>query len=93
MLNALLSVPNPKFIEQIKDRIDSGIGLNNQMLHDDLSTKALVKYKKVVASNEYSKLDTKDAETLALTTKVNSIEQSVSTNLENVTSGGGSGGI
>ena len=46
MLNALLSGPNPKFndfIKQIKDGIDSGIGLNNHMPHDDLVTAASAK--------------------------------------------------
>ena len=57
MLNALLSRPNPKFnafIEQIKDVIDSGIGLNNHMLHDDLATAARAKYNNMVASKKYS---------------------------------------
>ena len=70
MLNALLSGPNPKFgafIEQIKYGIDSGIGLNNHMLHDDLTTAACAKYNNIVSSNKYYKLDPKDAKILALT--------------------------
>ena len=54
MLNALLSGPNTKFndfIERIKDDIDSGIGLNNHMSHDDLATAARAKYNNMVASN------------------------------------------
>ena len=53
MLNALLACPNPKcnaFIKIIKDDIDSGIGLNNHMLHDDLATAACAKYNNMVAS-------------------------------------------
>ena len=95
MLNALLSGPNPKFnvfIERIKDDIDLGIGLNNHMSHDDIATAARVKYKNMVASNEYYKLDPKDAKILALTTKVTALERSVSENLADMTSGGGSGG-
>ena len=53
MFDVLLSGPNPKFndfIEQIKDGIDSGIGLNNHMSHNDLATAACVKYKNMVAN-------------------------------------------
>ena len=95
MLNALLSGLNPKFnafIKRIKDDIDSGIELNNHMLHDDLATAARAKYNNMVASDEYSKLDPKDAKILALTTKVTAIERYVSANPANMTSGGGSGG-
>ena len=95
MLNALLSGPNPKFnafIEWIKDAIDSGIGLNNHMSHDDLATVARLKYNNMVASDKYSKLDPKDAKILAQTKKVTALERSVSDNSANVTSGGGSGG-
>ena len=95
MLNALLSGTNPKFnafIYRIKDDIDSGIGLNNHMLYDDLATKARARYNNMVASNEYSKLDPKYAKILVLTTKVTAIERSVSENSANVTSSGGSGG-
>ena len=72
MLNTLLSGPNSKFnafIEKIKDEIDSGIVLNNHMLHDDLSTADSVKYNNRVDSDEYSKLDPKDAKIIALTKK------------------------
>ena len=95
MLNGLLSGPNPKFnalIERIKVDIDSGIGLDNHMLHDDLATAARAKYNNMVASDEYSKLDPKDAKILALTTKVTALERYVSANPANMTSGGGSGG-
>ena len=95
MLNALLSGPNPKFnafIERIKDDIDSGTGLKNHMSHDDLATAARAKYNNMVASDKYSKLDPKHAKIIDLTTKVTSLEWSVSANLTNVTSGGGSSG-
>ena len=95
MLNTLLSGPNSKFnafIKQIKDDIYSGIVLNNHMLHDDLSTADSVKYNNRVDSDEYSKLDPKDANIIALTKKVTALERSVSENLANVTSGGGSSG-
>ena len=90
-MNALLSGPNPKFnafIERIKDDIDSGIRLNNHRLHDDIATTSHTKYKKMVASDEYSKFDRKDAKILSLT----ALERSDSENSANVTSGGGSGG-
>ena len=77
MLNALLSGLNPKFnafIERIKDDIDSGIGLKNHMSHDDLATAAHAKYNNMVASDEYSKLDPKDANIFALTKKVTALE-------------------
>ena len=95
MLNVLLYVPNPKFydfIERIKDDIDSGIGLNNHMSHDDLSTVARLKYNNMVASDKYSKIDPKDAKIIALTKKVTAIKRSVSANLANVKYGGGYGG-
>ena len=62
------------------------------MLHDDLVTAANVKFKNMVASDEYSKLDPKYSNILALTTKVTDLERSVSANSENVTSGGVYGG-
>ena len=95
MLNDLLSGPNPKFnafIKQIKDYIDSGIGLNNRMSHDDLTTASCAKYNNMVASGKYSKPNPKDAKIIALTTKVTALKQSISANLANVTSGGGSVG-
>ena len=94
MLNALISRPNPKFnsfIERIKYDIVLGIVLNNYMLHDDLATAAHAKYKNMVASNKYSKLDSKDANILVLTTKFTALERFVNANLANVTSGGGFG--
>ena len=53
MFNALLSGLNPKFcafIDSIKYDIDKGIGLNNNMSHNDLATAACVKYKNMVAN-------------------------------------------
>ena len=94
MLNRLLSDPNPKFnafIEQIKDDIDLGRGLNNHMSHDDIATSARVKYNSIVAPDEYSKLDPKYAKILALTKKVTALEIFVSEILANMTSGGGCG--
>ena len=73
----LLSGPNPNFnpfIEQIKDDIDLGMVLNNHMSHDDLATAAHTKFDNIVASNEYSKLDTRDVKILVLTTKVTALE-------------------
>ena len=69
MLNALLYGPNPNcnyFINQIKDDIDSGIGLTNHILHDDHANAARAKYNNMVASDEYSKLDHKHANIIAL---------------------------
>ena len=95
MLNMLLYGPNPKFnafIKRIKDDFDLVIGLNNHMARDDLATAAHATYKNMVASNNYYKLDPKDANILALTTQVTDPERSVSANLANVKSSGGSGG-
>ena len=95
LLNALLYGPNPKFntfIKRIKDDIDSGIGLNNHMFHDDIATAARAKYNNMVSSDKYSKLDPKYAKVLALTTKVTALEWSVSANSANVIFGGGSVG-
>ena len=95
MFNALLSGPNPKFnafIKRIKDDIDLGIGLKNNMSHDDIATAARAKYNNMVAYDKYSKLDPKDSKVLALTTKVTALERSVSENPANLKSGGRSGG-
>ena len=76
MLNALLSGPNLKFnafIERINYDIDSGIGLNNHMSYDDLTTAARAKYNNMVASEKYSKLDPKDAKIIALPKKVTAL--------------------
>ena len=59
------------------------------MSHEDLATAARAKYNNMVDSNEYSRLDPKDAAILALTKKVTALERSVSANLVNMTSGGG----
>ena len=69
-----------------------GIGLNNHILHDDLATAARVKYNNIFASDKYSKLDPKDAKIIALRTKFTALKRSISANLANVTSSGGSGG-
>ena len=61
------------------------------MLHDELAAVDSVKYNNRVDSDEYSKLDPKDAKIIALTKKVTALERSVSENLANVTSGGESG--
>ena len=61
------------------------------MSHDDIVTADRAKYNNVVASDEYSKLDHRDSKIIALTKKVTALEQSISENLANVTSGGGSG--
>ena len=84
-MNALLPGPNTKFndfIKRIKDDIYSGIGLNNHMSHDDLTTASCAKYNNMVASGKYSKPNPKDANILALTTKVTALERSVSENPE-----------
>ena len=94
-MNALLSGPNTNFnpfIERIKGDIDSGIGFNNHMSHEDIETADRAKYNNMVDSNKYSKLDPKDAAILALTKKFTALERSVSANLVNVTSGGEYGG-
>ena len=81
MLNALISGPNPKFndfIERIKYGIDSGIGLNNNISHDDIETAVDTKYNNMVDSEKYSKFDPKDAKFISLTTKVTALERSVS---------------
>ena len=75
-LNALLSVPDPKFnalTEQIKDDIDSGTGLNKAMSHDNLATAARAKYNNMIASKKYSQLDPKDTKILELTKKVTAL--------------------
>ena len=77
MLNSLLSDLNTNFsafIKRFKDDIDSGIGLNNHMSHDDLATAARAKYNTMVDSNEYYKLDHKNAKIFTLTTRVTAIE-------------------
>ena len=66
--------------------------MDNHVSHDDLTTAARPKYNNMVASDKYFKLDPKDANILALTTKITALKQSVSANKANVTSGGGSGG-
>ena len=94
-MNAILYGPNTKFnafIKIIKDDIDLDIILNNHTLHDDLANAARAKYNKMVASDEYYELDTKDANIFALMTNATAIEKSVSANLANVTSSGGFGG-
>ena len=69
-----------------------GIGLNNHIFHDDLATAARVKYNNIFASDKYSKLDPKDAKIIALRTKFTTLKRSISANLANVKSSGGSGG-
>ena len=96
-LNALLSGPNAKFnsfIDRIKDDIDSQTGLNKDMTFDQICTAARAKFNNMEASNEYNKVDPKDATILALTTRLEVMEKSAhaTTSTGRVGGGGGGGG-
>ena len=94
-LNTLFSVPNAKFnafIEHIKDDIDLQRGLNKTMSFDKLCTAARSKYNNMDACDEYSKVDPKDANILALTTRLENLDKSTNANSAHATTGGGGGG-
>ena len=94
-LNALLSGPNAKFnsfIERIKDDIDSQTGLNKDMTFDQICSAAPSKYNNMEASNEYSKVDPKDATIMALTSRLETMEKANTTKAVLATTGGGRGG-
>ena len=78
-LNTLLSGPNAKFnscIKRIKGDIDSQTGLNKNMAFDQICCAARSKYNNMEASNKYSKFDPKNATTMALQTRLKSMEKS-----------------
>ena len=62
------------------------------MSFDELCTAARSKYNNMDACGEYSKVDPKDAKTLALTTRLENIEKSTNANSAHATTGGGGGG-
>ena len=66
--------------------------MNNHIPHDDLATAAREKLNNMIASDEYSKLDSKNVKILSLMSKATALKRSVTVNSSNVTSGGGSGG-
>ena len=76
-INALLSGPNDdfnRFIKGIKDDIDSQTGVNRNLRHDQIILAARSKYNNMEATGEWSKVDPKDAKILALTTRLESLE-------------------
>ena len=91
-LNELFSGPNAKFnafIKCIKDDIDLQTGLNFNISFDELCTAVRSKCNNMDACNKYSKVDPKDANILALTTRLENLEKSTNANSAHATTGGG----
>ena len=78
-LNALTSGPNDRFnkyIEHISDDIDSGTGTNKDMDWEAIIAAAKTKYDNMEATNEWTSVDSRDAQFLALTTRIKELESS-----------------
>ena len=82
-INALLSGPNAgfnRFINNIKDDIDSQTGVNKDLTFDQIILAARTKYNNMEATGEWSQVDPKDAKILALTTRLESLENAGKSN-------------
>ena len=77
-INALLSGPNDdfnRFIKSIKDDIDSQTGVNKELRFDEIALAARTKYNNMDATGEWKKVNPKDAQILALTTRLDKMER------------------
>ena len=62
------------------------------MTFDELCTVSCSKYNNMDACDEYSKIDSKDANILDLTTRLENLEKPTNANSAHTTTGGGGGG-
>ena len=88
-LNSLLSGPSADFnsyIKRIKDDIDSQTGPHANISFEDLCLAARNKYLNMEAAQEYTVVDPKDSRIMALTTKLEALEEKVAKSV-NATSG------
>ena len=77
MITALESGPNAEFNEQIKAikrDIESGFGHHSNITPSQLARAATTFYNNIVSVNEWNKVDPRDAQILALTTKLNDVQ-------------------
>ncbi len=75
---ALKTGPNADFnafMDRIIDDIQSGIGFNKNITADELIIAAHTKYNNMVEDKTWGKVDLRDAKILALTTKLEKLEQ------------------
>ena len=89
--NALLSgscLDFNNFVKNIKGDVDSGIGTHADITFERLVLAARKKYLNMVASNEYSAIDPKDAQLMTLATELKALKEKSA----NATNGGGGGG-
>ena len=77
VFSALLSGPNANyndFIQRIKDDVESGIGVNRNIDADSLIAAGRTKYTNMDSQKLWNKVDPRDAQIMALTTKLKAFE-------------------
>jgi len=77
VFSALLSGPNANyndFIQRIKDDVESGIGANRNIDADSLIAAGRTKYTNMESQKLWNKVDPRDAQIMALTTKLKAFE-------------------
>ena len=84
LLDALLTGPNATFngfIQRIVDDVESGTGSNRRIQPHAVVAAARAKFNNMKVNGDWSKVDPRDAQILALTTQVNELKTSRSTAL------------
>lgn len=62
------------FVQRIEDDVDSGLGVNKNISHDDLIVACRTKYNNMHKKGTWDKVDPRDAQMLALTTMVENLK-------------------
>ena len=84
LLDALLTGPNATFnafIQRMVDNVESGTGSNRRIQPHAIVAAARAKFNNMKVNGDWSKVDPRDAQILALTTQVNELKTSRSTAL------------
>ena len=81
LLDALLTGPNATFnvfIQRIVDDVESGTGSNHRIQSHAIFATTRAKFNNIKANQDWNKVDPRDAQILALVTKVNELQASKS---------------
>ena len=100
LISALMSGPNAKFnsyIDRIKDDVEARSGPYKDMTVNEILTSAKTKYATMDRTGEWTKVDPRDAQLLALTTEAKQLKEQVSSlkalgTQSNASQQGGGGG-
>lgn len=95
IFDALQTGPNPDFnkkIGDIKAEVESGIGHHKSITPTELLLAARTYYTNLVSTNQWEKIDPKDARIMTLSTKLEQLEKAQAAVLATQGTGGGGGG-